>query len=157
MDLKPLTDHLAGLARSRPNADAQAQVAQALLSKWEGVRVAGVRVLCSWGDEESLSLAKEAVARLSSKEARWASDGAMAEAIAPHLRTADAEWVVGTLARTAHVESVVSLRALTDGVVRVQVLPALKAAVLAEPNERRRKVLSQVLQYAQNRHAQREV
>jgi hypothetical protein len=157
VDLEPLTDHLAALARSRPNAESRAQVEQALFSKWDGVRVAATKVLCAWGDDASVSQAKEAVAKLSSKEARWANAGAMAEAIAPHLRASDAEWVVATLSRVAHVENVVSLRVLTDGVVRAQVLPVLQRAVQSESNDRRRRVLSQVLEYAHNRHAQREV
>jgi hypothetical protein len=157
VDLKPLTDHLSALARSRPNDEARAQVAQALLSKWDGVRVAATKALCAWGDEASVSQAKNAVAQLSSKEARWAKAGAMAEAIAPHLRASDAEWVAATLAHVTHIENVVSLRVLTDSAVRAQVLPHLQLAVQAESNDRRRKALSQVLKYAQNRHAQREV
>jgi len=157
MDLKPLVNHLESLARSRANAQARAQVNEALSSKWASIRVQGVKVLCAWGDRKSIESALAAIDNLAAKESRWASVGAMAQTIAPHLRSADAPWIVSVLSRRAHIDNVVALRVLTDIPDRSELLGQLEQAAQQEANERRRTALSHVYQYAKNRNAAPEV
>ncbi|SRR6266571_3776400 len=156
MDLKPLINHLESLARNKPNANARAQVRQALYSKWDGVRVAATKTLCVWGDPKSLTQAKAALAELASKQARWANAGAMAQTLAPHLRAEDTEWVIEVLGKSSHVDNVLGMRVLADNVPTGKLLKGLAAAVDAATTASRRAAVLQVIKYAQNRHAQRE-
>jgi hypothetical protein len=157
VDTKLLANQLESFARSRPNAEARVKVAEALSSKWEGVQVAAVKVLCAWGDETSLLSAKEALADFAGREARWSGASTMAKAIAPHLCPADSMWVANTLTSRANVENIVALRFLADSSALAELLPLLEKALSQAVNDRRRKALSQVYQYAQNRRARPEV
>jgi hypothetical protein len=157
MDLRPLVTHLESVARSRPNAQARVQVVEALSSKWDSIQVLAVKALCTWGDQESIDSAKAAIVRLAAKDSRWASAGAMGLAIAPHLRSSDAPWIIDTLSRRAHPDNIPSLRVLTDTPARSELLAMLHQAVQQEANQRRRTALAQVFQYAKNRHATPEV
>lgn len=150
MTFKPLTDRLEALARSKPNADARAFALEALSSKWEGVRVAAVTTLCAWGDQASVQQAKEAVSALAAREAGWSAVGAMSEALAPHLRSQDEQWLLHLIGRSAHPSTLHSLRSLVEQLNTPAFREALASLVAHTATDARKLALLRVAKYAGN-------
>ncbi|MBC6982166.1 hypothetical protein [Caulobacter sp. 17J80-11] len=85
---------LADLARSKPNSDAWAYVAEMLASKHEGLRAGAVNVLGAWGGERPSKLLAEELSRAFSIAHAWSLRGVIVGALRAHVRGADADWVL---------------------------------------------------------------
>jgi hypothetical protein len=99
VDLQAACKRIAELGNSKPTEAARKEVESAPQSKWEGVQVTAARTLSAWGDRNSLDLIRELLAQLSRKPAHWASAGALANSLAPHLGESDIQWVIDTCSR----------------------------------------------------------
>ena len=94
MDLREECDRIAALGRRKPTAGSRKEIADALGSKWEGLQVTAAKALSAWGDEASIELIRKSLMDFSRKRAHWAAAGAVADALTPHLRPDDIEWVL---------------------------------------------------------------
>ncbi len=101
-DLAALCRHLEDLGEQRPTPEARAELETGLGSKWDGVVVTSARSLSKWGDVQSVTAIRKSLVEKSQLQHRWATAGALAEALAPHLSAADLKWVVPLVVRDSN-------------------------------------------------------
>jgi hypothetical protein len=94
MDLREECDRISALGRRKPTDGSRKEVADALSSKWEGLQVTAAKALSAWGDKASVDLIRKSLIDFSKKPAHWAAAGAVADALKPHMRSDDVEWVL---------------------------------------------------------------
>ena len=94
-DLHEISRRLESLGAKRPSPSERLEVLNALASKWEGIRVSAARVLLRWGDSDSIAHVRSLLEEFAAKSGCYASAGAVAQALRPHLQANDLEWVIG--------------------------------------------------------------
>jgi HEAT repeat protein len=82
------------LASRKPTPKRLALVAAALDNKFEGIQSAGLQVLGVWGDTQSRSILRQFLQQSFARPNGWAIRTAAIKALAPHLRSEDASWVL---------------------------------------------------------------
>ncbi len=130
---------LRALGDAVPTAASRRSIESALHSKWNGLRVTSVKTLCRWSDSESLRLAREALAREIAGDGRGHASHPMAQALTPHLRESDLEWLLDLYLNQAHCRQRwqlhVLLQALDPAVIHARLSP-LRGKMLDTEGER---------------------
>jgi hypothetical protein len=93
-DLAELCRHLDSLGAAQPTGEARTELESSLRSKWDGVVVAAAKSLGAWGDAKSIAAVRDVLAEKAKLSARWTTAGALTQAIARHMRSADLKWIV---------------------------------------------------------------
>ncbi|MEO8154785.1 MAG: hypothetical protein ABI605_17100 [Rhizobacter sp.] len=126
LHLRHLCDELKRHGQCAPHDGARDALESALLSKWEGVRVAAVQALCAWGDEASVRAVQSTLSGLAGKPHRWAAVGAMAQALFPHLTDDDQDWAIRLYFLESHPDNRFVLQILFEAFEPRQLLVRLK-------------------------------
>jgi HEAT repeat protein len=85
---------LRSLASLKPTPERLAKITAALDSKFEGIQSVALQVLGQWGGTESVDLLRKFLTRAFTRHSGWSIRVVAVTALAPHLRPADAEWVL---------------------------------------------------------------
>ena len=126
-DLRTICDELLQLG-SRPAIPARRKkLEDAVSSKWDGVKIAAATALSQWGDPQSLQTLKELLIAVAAKPDRWATTGAVARLLKPHLRPSDLDWVFDVYVHKSHADNGFALLSLLEVFPPHEVLRRLEA------------------------------
>ena len=84
-DLRHVSQRLKELAVKKPTPQYRSEVAEALRSKHEGIRVCAAKTLGAWGDAASLKSLRSLVETFAKAQAKWGALGAAVVTLEPHI------------------------------------------------------------------------
>lgn len=76
------------------NSTRRAEVLEALHNNHEGIQSLALQVLGAWGSTDSIGTLRTFLTQAWEREAGWSIRGVAVKSLAPHIRPADAEWVL---------------------------------------------------------------
>lgn len=101
-ELQRRVAELRALGDQPSTAEHRHLVIQALHDKFEGVQSVALRVLGRWGDEESIAAIRSFLEGAFDRKSGWGIRRVACEALLPHVREEDADWVLDLYFELAH-------------------------------------------------------
>ena len=125
-DLHAICEELRALGTRPATPAKRKKIEEAVSSKWDGVKVAAATALSQWGDPQSVQTLKELLVTVAAKPVRWATTGAVARLLVPHLKPSDLNWVFDLFLHKSHGDNGFVLVALFEVFPPAEVLRRLE-------------------------------
>jgi len=93
-DLRVICEELRQIGMQEESPVGGEKLNEALLSKWDGVRVSAAKALARWGDARSVRDLKELLTDVAADPRRVSMTGAVASLLTPHLQHQDLDWAI---------------------------------------------------------------